>query len=429
MLKLIWKGLKWLLFAVVLMTLFIPAAVLIWGVQEQPVLLTGQRMNYEHVTRLHRLMKDHDPRRMRAGETKQLVTVEDDLNLALQYVMSNLKDSGAKVDIDNNKATLTLSVGLQPFKLQGYLNATAALVQKGNNFWLEDIRISAIAIPNRVSRILSWLSHRLLLNFESYRNGLGAIDELKFRPDQLELTYQWRPELLKEIAIAHRELFSSPEEDERFVFYAQRIAEISRKLHIIAPAELMLKPLFNFAYLRSATEEQAALENRALLSALGVYMAGNTAQQLMGRQEKHPRERAVRRYLTLAGRYDLAQHFILSAYLSSSAGDGVADGLGLFKEFKDSQGGSGFSFADLAADRAGRKLAQLAIDPSRARNLQQQIISATNENDFMPSIESLPEGIQELEFKARFASLGSDEYRVIENEIERRLKACRAYRG
>ncbi|MEZ5546775.1 MAG: hypothetical protein R3E74_03245 [Pseudomonadales bacterium] len=97
MLKLIWKGLKWLLFAVVLMTLFIPAAVLIWGVQEQPVLLTGQRMNYEHVTRLHRLMKDHDPRRMRAGETKQLVTVEDDLNLALQYVMSNLKDSGAKV--------------------------------------------------------------------------------------------------------------------------------------------------------------------------------------------------------------------------------------------------------------------------------------------------------------------------------------------
>ncbi|MEZ5546774.1 MAG: hypothetical protein R3E74_03240 [Pseudomonadales bacterium] len=91
--------------------------------------------------------------------------------------------------------------------------------------------------------------------------------------------------------------------------------------------------------------------------------------------------------------------------------------------------GSGFSFADLAADRAGRKFAQLAIDPSRARNLQQQIISATNENDFMPSIESLPEGIQELEFKARFASLGSDEYRVIENEIERRLKACRAYRG
>jgi len=429
MLKIVWKSLKLLLFLCVLLVLFIPATLLFWGVQEQPLVLVGQTMNYEHVTRLHQLMKSHDPRRMRAGEIKRLVTVEDDLNLALQYVASNLKEAGAKVKIEDNKATLTFSAGLQPIKMKGYINASMSLVQNGQNFHLENVHVGRIKIPNFVSRNLSLVGHHLLLNIEQYRDSISAINKLTFQPQAIELVYQWRPELIKEIVAAHRALFSSPQDDLRIAVYEKRIAEISRDLSIIAPANAMLSMLFETAFQRSTDNQKAVAENSALLSALGVYMAGNTAQKLLGRTDQPPSERAVRRYLTLAGRYDLAQHFVLSAYLTNSAGEGVADGLGLFKEFKDSQGGSGFSFADLAADRAGRKFAELATNPDTARRLQEVVKSARSENVFMPSIHNLPEGIQELEFKARYSSLGSDEYNLVHNEIEKRLQTCRAYRG
>lgn len=429
MLKFIWKSVKWLLFGWALLVLFLPIALILWGLQDEPLVLVGQTMNYDHVSRLNHLMKAHDPRRMRAGEVKRLVTVEDDLNLALQYAASNLQEAGARVTIEKNKATLKLSIGLKPIRLNRYLNATGSLIEKDQSFWLEDVSIGQIRVPNVVSRHLSQWTHRLMLNGQQYRDTISAINELRFSPQQLEMVYQWRPELIKEIVIAHREIFSSPQDDVRFALYEKQIAQISRELSLISPAQEMLSRLFQTAYERSADNQQAAAENSAILSALGSYMVSSRMQKLLGFPDKHPRERATRRYLTLAGRYDLAQHFILSAYLSNSAGDGVADGLGLFKEFKDSQGGTGFSFADLAADQAGRKFAELATNPDSARRLQEIVRSVSSESDFMPSIENLPEGIQELEFKARYGSLESEEYSLIQQEIDRRLKTCRVYRG
>jgi hypothetical protein len=94
----------------------------------------------------------------------------------------------------------------------------------------------------------------------------------------------------------------------------------------------------------------------------------------------------------------------------------------------DSRGGSGFSFADLAADRAGVKFAETAIASSnQAKLIQQHMGSSITESDFMPNIENLPEGIQELEFKQTYQDLDSASYRMIEAEIERRINLCRIY--
>ena len=46
----------------------------------------------------------------------------------------------------------------------------------------------------------------------------------------------------------------------------------------------------------------------------------------------------------------------------------------------------------------------------------------------MPDIDDLPEGIMELEFKQRFRDLDSKSYRIVEDEIERRLYRCTIYR-
>ena len=81
--------------------------------------------------------------------------------------------------------------------------------------------------------------------------------------------------------------------------------------------------------------------------------------------------RAASRGLTMAGRGDLAQHFTVSAAVSAAAGAALADFIGLYKEIDDARRGSGFSFADLAADRAGTRLGQLATATEEsARRLQ-----------------------------------------------------------
>ena len=45
----------------------------------------------------------------------------------------------------------------------------------------------------------------------------------------------------------------------------------------------------------------------------------------------------------------------------------------------------------------------------------------------MPDIEELPEGIMEPEFKQRYRNLDSRAYRLVEDEISRRLDTCTAY--
>ena len=45
----------------------------------------------------------------------------------------------------------------------------------------------------------------------------------------------------------------------------------------------------------------------------------------------------------------------------------------------------------------------------------------------MPDIEDLPEGVMELEFKTRYQDLDSKKFRIVEDEIERRLLRCKVY--
>ena len=53
---------------------------------------------------------------------------------------------------------------------------------------------------------------------------------------------------------------------------------------------------------------------------------------------------------------DLAQHFIVSAVIAAAGGTPIAAAAGVYKELNDARDGSGFSFSDIAADRAGRAL-------------------------------------------------------------------------
>jgi len=118
----------------------------------------------------------------------------------------------------------------------------------------------------------------------------------------------------------------------------------------------------------------------------------------------------------------------VSAAVTVSAGSGLGNAIGLFKELDDSRGGTGFSFDDLLADRAGVQLAELVTEtPNSARVMQQRLHGQLTESDFMPAIDNLPPAIMELAFKQRYRDLDSEKYALVDDEIERRIQRCPVY--
>ena len=131
----------------------------------------------------------------------------------------------------------------------------------------------------------------------------------------------------------------------------------------------------------------------------------------------------------LGGRGDLAQHFALSAWLAATGGEGLSDLAGLYKELKDAQGGSGFSFTDLAADRAGSRFGEACTrSPAWAGAFQSRLAGIGKSDRFFPAIGDLPEFMAQAEFQRRFGGVGQPAYQRMEAEIERRIAGLAIYR-
>ncbi len=129
---------------------------------------------------------------------------------------------------------------------------------------------------------------------------------------------------------------------------------------------------------------------------------------------------------TLEGRRDLAQHFFVSAFLTEFAGAAAADAAGLSKEMIDSTTGSGFSFADLAADKAGIAFADAV---ARKRLPLDRVAEQFQAGDYMPAVDGLPEGLSTNDFLQQIGSDDDARYQQLVAEIQRRIESLPGYQG
>lgn len=171
----------------------------------------------------------------------------------------------------------------------------------------------------------------------------------------------------------------------------------------------------------------AADENRTALVVLMFHVNGWPIERLA--PDAGPWPSLPRRTYRLRGRDDLAQHFIVSAALAATAGLPVATLAGIYKELTDTRGASGFSFSDLAADRAGALFGLRATrdDDSAART---QRLASRNlaEDDFMPAVADLPDNLSEERFIASYGGVEGRAYAQMVDDIDRRITALRMFR-
>jgi len=184
----------------------------------------------------------------------------------------------------------------------------------------------------------------------------------------------------------------------------------------------LLQPLFALAYQRS-TLETAIDENRIVIFTVNDYVNKSETKKFLTSPLLQSSNKQY--YSTfLYKRIDLAQHFIGSAAITASVNGQVAKVVGEEKELSDAQGGSGFSFVDLAADKAGTRFGEMATSsPENARRIQKQMSMVKDYREFMPDPRDLPENMNEADFKSRYQSVTSPAFQEISKMIDARIAA------
>jgi hypothetical protein len=187
-----------------------------------------------------------------------------------------------------------------------------------------------------------------------------------------------------------------------------------------------------FAPMPSTAARPAAVEhNRAAILALGIALGHERLARYAGleRNSELVREAiAVRAATTLRGRHDWARHYCLSAALAVVENALLSDAGGLIKEELDAlTHGSGFSFGDLTADRAGVRFARAATGSERAAlALQARLLAGYAADDFFPPAADFPENLTVEQFRRDYGGVGTQRYRQTVSEIDTRLDRCAA---
>ena len=191
---------------------------------------------------------------------------------------------------------------------------------------------------------------------------------------------------------------------------------------------VFLEPVFEKVQQRSL-DGDPILENEAAILALAIYAGHHRMANFIGDVQPIPGKVVMPRYRPLlAQRTDLTQHFIISAALKVLSQQGISTAIGEFKELMDrGQGGSGFSFADLAADLAGVQLAIYATHIDSAHAMQSFLANVDTESDFFPQINDLPEGLSKSEFADIYGQVDSEAYLAMVNLIKQRIATLPLY--
>lgn len=186
-----------------------------------------------------------------------------------------------------------------------------------------------------------------------------------------------------------------------------------------------------FAFAEDNSHRHDPVEaNRAAIFALGVILGEEKVASVAKREislQGLKEAIALRKRITVYGRGDLPRHFWVSAGLAVISDGNTSMTVGISKELMDSSGGSGFSFVDLTADRAGTLFCEAATrDEASARAMQKLIRNGTVMSDFIPNALDLPEGITSDDFTTKYGGLGGKLTQEIVADIIQRLNTCKA---
>lgn len=408
--------LAWLAGALLLLVLA-AGGLLFAAIEAQPLVSRPATITPQSIAQARFLLLVNDPRRLQAGDARRAIIPAGLLDEAVNYAATRFLRGRAALRLNGERqAELTLS--LQPFWLTGigHINVAASLHDADGLPAIKDLRLGPLPIPAALAEPMLGGLLTLAGYGREWQQVHEAIRQTRFdsHRQRLIINYVWQPALLDQA----RALAASPADkaliEAAHANLAGLLAHRAAGTSLALPA--VLGPLL--------TADASPGGQRAALLVLAAFLAERNLTALFPEAADWPRPPPVK--LTLGSRYDSAQHFVISAALAAWAGEPLADAIGTYKELADARHGYGFSFADLAADRAGTSFGELLV--ARSPRIAALLAGEFSDTDLLPALDGLPEYLRQREFRQRFGGPGQPAYEQQAAEIERRLQAMPLYR-
>ncbi len=361
-----------------------------------------------------------------------LYASQNELRSALRFVQRANKRVDGNVDIGSNEAVFTLSFQLPILGQQYYLNAKAILLESQHGVQWRSGQVSSFTLSTSLTNTLFEKAIHVLLGKHYGTNIISGIHDVRIHDNMISMSFSPPSDLQHGFARAAKRFSSYSGQSldfntQRVQHYLEFLVDLTRA----TPKQNISVVHYIYALMKEA-EAQSRLntlsaqdENLSALYALAVQVAPGTFRHFVEDLKVHRLNATYQPMLTLNNRHDLAKHFVYSMALHILSEKGLSFSLGEAKEILDTdKGGSGFSFADIAADLTGIRFAELAIeDPQRAIVFQQRTASSIKEEDFFPAIDTLPEGLSEQAFKMQFTDINSEKYLLVIQGIENSISA------
>ncbi len=374
------------------------------------------------------------------AEESTLTVTEEEVN-GLFTIMSRavpLLEGNAEVTSEKARATLSFRIPRMP--VLNYINLHLGVLPSDRGLRLQRVRVGKVYIPGPIAlhggrwvadvvcgdRFASLLVHAVQsVHFDKKEATVHVrpIPDLKSRIVRVKRRFDF---LRDSVALLGDPLLVRE-------YYATLI-EIDqnwpeKKAYSLAP---FIASLFDVAQKKGGSPTE---QNQAALLALAMFYGDEIIGSFVGpvKTDEMKQYRRKRRRVCLKDRTDLRLHFLISAGLKIMSDRGISHAIGEFKELMDARaGGSGFSFVDLAADRAGVRFAEAATaTEAEALHLQQELTGRDplKEELFFPDIKDLPEGITQAEFERIYRNVESAEYKALVMEIDQCIARLPLYRA
>lgn len=391
---------------------------LVVSLEAQPLVGSHPPLGPLDVARARQILKRNALRPLDQGDEAALELTAADLNLVAGYAVHRLMEADTRLTLAPQTLSGELTWKAPSNPIDPYLNLTWQVQERNGEPRLTRLQIGRLELP--VDSDATWLADVILhlLGREAPPLILSGLRRVTLQADRLTLVYRWDPQLIDHaLGLA----FTLAQRAAVEIYYRELGWVLARRPQTLTE---LLPPLFRLAVERSVSSDPLA-ENRAVLEALGLYGLGQ-GLDVLGVQGTSTLGAP---WVTLQGREDLTRHYLISAAASAGGNRRLADAIGLFKEWRDAQGGSGFSFVDLAADRAGTRLGERAVtSPELARKVQQHIAEGLRDEELLPPpVLDLPEGMSDRQFADRFGGIGEARYQQMRAAIERHLDALPLY--
>ncbi len=386
-----------------------------------PLVVRGPEVSTADIRRARSLLRRHDPRRASAGDVRTVSLSRQDATLLTQYAASRWRRASTRITLADGTARVETSVALPSNPFGKWLNIDAVVREADGLPVVSRLRIGGVPVPAALAEPLLGVVLRRMKSEQTLDLARDMVEQTRFSSDSVRVVYRWRPDATGRV----RDMLVAPDEVARLEAFHAALASAIARAPANQPisASTLMAPLFALAAERALTGD-AAEENRAVLATLALYVTGRRIGSWMRQATSWPT--LERRRITLVGREDLAKHFFVSAIVAAQADRTLADAVGVTKELDDSRGGSGFSFADLAADRAGTQFGERAVNDGDA--LLERLTGGVQDSDIMPGIDGLPESLTALEFEAQFGGVGQPRYNAMLAVIEARVTQLRVLR-